>query len=124
MILKRSVLALAAAASLSLAACATDPSTGLPVPKTPISSQTDKVTADKLQNIANQIVSGVRTACGFVVEATPAINIAATFLGAASISGVVTTAVGGICSALNSKGVRRGIKAPVYRGVPITGTRV
>lgn len=94
----------------SLAACSG-------VPRPPVSPATDTATANKIEAIASGIASGVQTACGYIIEAQPVIDIAATLVGVGSIAAAVENAVAGVCRVLKSKSVRRGGALPRYRGV-------
>lgn len=111
----------ALSAAVLLAGCNTD-SNGLPVLTTPVSPQTDKVTTDKITSVANSIASGVQTGCGFIIDAQPAIDIAASFIGVPSTASAITSAIASVCKLVKSKGARRGATMR-YRGVKITGRR-
>lgn len=95
-----------------LGGCAIDPTTGQPTITPPISSGTD-------QSVAQKIQGGVSSLCGFVPSLLSVTDILATFAGGGSIAAIADTVINGICTAVKPKGVRRGGRLPVYRGVVI-----
>lgn len=107
------MIASALSSALLLSACATNPDGSVQLPSIPTLNSSQ----------VSQIQSGVQTACSFVPTVQTIAAIVATFAGANAVVDVAGTAIRGICAALTAKGVRRGTKAPVYRGVVIRGTR-
>lgn len=111
-------LALVVAASLSLGACATNPSTGKPT-----------IDPTQITDIENQVQKGAAAVCGFVPTLGTVASIIATFTGTSPIVGIVNQVVTSICNAVvpAKASLRRGAhrfgatNAPTVNGVPIQG---
>lgn len=97
------------AVSLTLGACATNPTTG--------QTQIDPATITQIQQ-------NVALACGFVPTITTIVNIVTTFLpGSASAAAAATQAAAAICAAVTppKASLRRAAGRPMVNGVVVEG---
>lgn len=106
--------------TMSLGACATDPTTGLPT-----------INQQALANVEAQIQNTAATVCKFVPTVASVAGVIAGFVQAGAVVDLVNQAAGQICSAVSNaptvkatvghRLVQR-LASPVYvNGTPITG---